>query len=431
MNEPRMTYEMDDKPGPLPLFLYGLQWWVVAVPSTIILGLVTARLHFEGDLGSQVAYLQKLLCLTGVAMAGQALFGHRLPAVTGPASVLLVGVMASLSAGLSAIYSAIMISGIAVALLGVTGLMRYMQRIFTPRILIAITLLIPFTLIPTIRTLLFYKGDPFFNFVFALALSAFMVTLNQLFRGVWKATTLMWGLAVGTAVFYYLKGFPPIWQGGGESFFDPKRWFVGFSFDPGVTLAFLICSVVLVMNEVGSIETIGQMLGADNMPQRNRRGIVVTGLANMAAGLTGVIGTVDYISSTGIISATRCASRYPFLPAAALMVLASFFSGLIAFLVAMPGIIMGPVLLYVMASQMTAGLQMLVRKQAITDFYQGMTLAIPLMLAVTVSFLPSSATEAFPILVRPMLANGFVVGVFAALFMEHLLARLAPESKQG
>lgn len=46
-------------------------------------------------------------------------------------------------------------------------------------------------------------------------------------------------------------------------------------------------------------------------------------------------------------------------------------------------------------------------------------MAIPLMMTVLVSFLPKAAVAAMPALLRPMLSNGFVVGVFTALLLEH------------
>lgn len=44
-----MKYNLEDKPKLLPLLLYGLQWWVITIPSIIIMGLVITKLHLHND----------------------------------------------------------------------------------------------------------------------------------------------------------------------------------------------------------------------------------------------------------------------------------------------------------------------------------------------------------------------------------------------
>jgi uracil permease len=51
----------------------------------------------------------------------------------------------------------------------------------------------------------------------------------------------------------------------------------------------------------------------------------------------------------------------------------------------------------------------------------GLLIGFSLMLGTMVAFLPASVTAGIPALVRPLLTNGFVVGVSAALILEHLV----------
>ena len=427
-----MNYNIDDKMKSVPLFLYGIQWAVVMIPSTIILGLVVAKLHYPGDPAAQVFYMQKALFLTGACSIVQVLFGHQLPLVTGPASVWLAGIVAALSAGTSAIYTSVMVSGIVIVLVAASGLLRYLQLFFTPRVLIVITLLIPFTLIPTIILLVFEgDGEYLFKMAFACATMLFIVVANLLLPGVWKSTTLVWAIGLATAFIAVFRGLPE-WKNGTSTIAaGSAQWLISFDFNPGVILSFVISGMVLLVNQVGSMEVVGQMLDANNMEKRSRRGILVAGFANMAGGLTGVIGTVDYLTSTGFISATRCASRFPFLPAGVLIILCSLSPELVAHLLALPGLVMGTALFYVMASQLAAGMQILVKKQAITSFYEGLSMAIPLMMTVIVSFLPKAAVAAMPVFLRPVLSNGFVVGVFTSLLLEHVIGAIYKKTGSG
>ena len=53
----------------------------------------------------------------------------------------------------------------------------------------------------------------------------------------------------------------------------------------------------------------------------------------------------------------------------------------------------------------------------------GLVIGLPLMLAIIISFLPANLLNTFPVILRPILGNGFVIGVLAVLFMEHLVTR--------
>lgn len=127
--------------------------------------------------------------------------------------------------------------------------------------------------------------------------------------------------------------------------------------------------------------------------------------------------------SPGIISATGCASRFPFIPTAILLLACSFFPMLIGGLLSIPNIVMGVILIYVMLSQFAAGLQLLVRQKAVTEFNDGAVIGLSMMVALLISFAPSEALVQIPSLLRPILGNGFVMGVITVLVMEHLVYR--------
>jgi len=84
---------------------------------------------------------------------------------------------------------------------------------------------------------------------------------------------------------------------------------------------------------------------------------------------------------------------------------------------------MGTVLLYIMSSQLAAGMQMLVREKAITDYNSGIIVGLPLMVALLISFAPAGTLDQLPSLLRPVVGNGFVMGVILVLLMEHLVFR--------
>ncbi|HBT97070.1 MAG TPA: xanthine permease [Desulfobulbaceae bacterium] len=418
-----MKYGLEDKPPPLAFLLYGLQWWVISVPCVIILGVIIARLHYP-DLGSQVFYLQKLFALTGLAVLAQLFFGHRLPLVVGPAVILLVGITASVSSGVPALYTALLVGGLVLALVAAGDFLRYLQALFVPRIVAVILLLIAVTLAPTILKVSLDNGShSAFHLAFSFGLVLIMVVLNQVLPGVWKSLTVFLGLAGGSLVYFLLSGFP-----------DPVAYSVpetvglllpSLDFQAGAVVAFLFCFLALTINELGSIESVGHMLKVDDIRGRVRRGVTVCGVANMLAGAVGVVGTVSFSMSVGLIAATRCAARLTLVPAAFGLIACAFFPDVVLLLSRIPGAVMGALLLYIMAAQLASGLILLVSEHGASDFASGLTVGLPVMAAIVIVFTPAQVFTELPAFIRPIAGNGFIVGTLLALFLEHVLFRKA------
>ena len=417
-----MKYELNDKPGMLPMLMYGLQWWIVSLPCVVIMGIIVSQLHYT-DVMEQTFYLQKLFGIMGIAMIVQVLWGHRLPLIIGPASVLLIGILSTVSSGIPAVYTGIMVGGLVLTVLAYSGLLGKLQFVFTPRIVTVILILSAFTLTPVILKLVL--GDAvhaLFNLFLTLVMVLALVIGNKLLRGIWKSTTVLWGIVGGVLVYYGVFGFPMLPST--EAGIIPEQATVfnfPLDFEAGTILAFLFCYIALIVNELGSIQAVGHMLQADRMDQRTTRGVGIVGVTNVLSGLFGVIGPVDYSMSPGVISATGCASRYTLLPAGAGLILCAFFPSVVGMLVTIPGVVMGAILLYLMATQLAAGLQMLVREKAITDFDSGVVVGLPLMVALLLSFAPEEVLNLIPSLFKPIVGNGFVMGVITVLIMEHLI----------
>lgn len=419
-----MKIGVDTKLKWIPLLMYGLQWWVVAVPSIVVMGLVVAKMHFGADVAAQTLYMQKLFGIVGFSLIIQILWGHKLPLVVGPASVLLIGVLSSISSGVPAIYTAIMIGGVVMTVLAFSGMLTRMQLVFTPRVVVVILLLVAITVAPVIIRLVFGDEEyPLFNPVFALCFLMVLIVGNKLLKGIWKATTLIWGIAAGTAICFLVTGVPSQ-----EALRDSVQaanlqLFVAFEFDAGVILSFLFCALALIVNELGSVQAVGQMLNADRMPDRAKRGIGLVGVMNIFSGAVGVIGPVDYSTSPGIISATGCASRYPLIPAGAGLILCAFSPSVVSGLLYIPSVVMGTLLLYIMSSQLAAAMQMMVSQKTVVDYQSGLVVGLSVMVALLISFAPNGMSSQLPSVLRPIVGNGFVMGVIVVLIMEHLVFR--------
>lgn len=401
------------------LSAYALQWFVLAIAVV-----ATSTFVATGTEAEKMFYAQKLFAIIGVTTIIQILWGHRLPLVVGPAAVLLVGVIASLNAhsDVDAIYSSIIIGGALITILGACNALKYVRRLFTPRIIVVILMLIAFSLAPTISNLIFTPAPSadnpqLFGLLFAILGTAAMVLANRLLRGVWKSIVIPLALIVGSGIYYAI--YPTHMTV--ESDYSQVSFFIGrFVLDPGLVLAFFFCYIALIINDVGSIESLGAMLQADDMPSRCRRGILLTGIMNMVSGAGGVLGPVDYSMSPGVIASSSCASRYALLPAAAGLIICALSPHLIWILSHIPNPVIGSILLYLMGTQLAASFEMMHSTSSSSTFASAMTVSLPIMMALLFTTLPA---DVVPQIIRPLVGNGFAMGVITVIVMEHVINR--------
>lgn len=413
---------IDDRPEPASLLIFGLQWLAVSVPTILIIGKIVAGLYG----GPAIPYLQKLFFLVALVMLAQVYIGHRLPLVLGPATVLLIGILASLEGGFFAINASLVIGGLFLSVFAATGLFRYLRDLFTPRVIAVVLMLIAFALTPLILDLI-TSGSTVpatQTFLFGIVLALALFVANGILRGLWKSTLPLWALIAGTPIYVALFGAAPLPSADTALFLLPGDLLAPLAVPgAGVLAAFLICYLALAVNDLGSIQSVGGILGADDMDGRVNRGMTVTGLGNVAAGLAGVIGPVNFSLSPGIISATGCASRFALVPAAVALGLIAASPLAIGYLGSIPGPVIGVVLAYIMAAQVAAGLMLGQESGAVKTFDDGLIVGVPLLLGIVVAFLPAAVAAGFPAMLRPLITNGFVVGVITVLLLEHVVYR--------
>ena len=416
-------YNIDDKPSLGALLLYGLQWLMICIP-------IVLTSTFIAPAGEMVFFTQKLFVICGITIIIQVLWGHRLPLVAGPAAVLLMGVIAAASQGheASTIYPSMIIGGALVTLLAAVGAMKYIQKVFTPRIVVSIVVLIAFTMAKPIVGLIFAdKAHAGLALVSAIVGVAIMAWANNTFKGIWKSTVVILAMILGSIFYYSATEFPKEFV---SDTVAPHIFLAEYNLDAGVIISFLFCYIALLINQVGSVQSLGEMVGASNMGKSQTRGLLITGIMNMLSGVVGVQGVVDYSLSPGVVASTSCASRYSILPAAMAMVILGFFPKAVAVLLTIPQPIMGIVLLFLMATQVAAGLEVIHSSKAVLSFKDGLVLGLPIMLTVILSFAPQEAMAAIPSLLRPIIGNGFVMGIIVVLVLEHLVLRETESGKR-
>jgi len=414
-------YGLENKPPRGETLIFGLQWLAITIPTIIIIGNVLGVLNGGGI---NILYLQNLLLMVGLVMLVQLVWGHKLPLVVGPAAVLLIAVLSSQGQPIGVINSSIIIGGTVLALVAGSGLFSHLKKLFTPRVIMVILLLIAFTLSPTILNLITADNGvyPSINLLFAVILTLMVFIAHRVLKGLWKSTLPLWIMIIGTLSYDVLFGvLKPI----------PNN-LKALSFPGGVAsslavpdltmvMAFLICFLALAINDLGSIQAVGSLLKADGMEKRVKRGITITGVGNILAGFLGVIGPVNYSMSPGVIAATGNASRYTLIPAAVGLLLLACSPMAVGLISSIPSPVVGTILIYVMTAQMAAAFILALENQTFQTMDHGLVVGLPIIIGTVVAFLPTTVIAQIPMVIRPLLGNGFVMGVLTVLFLEHLV----------
>ena len=413
-------YGIDSRPPFGQLMLYSLQWFVLAIAVV-----VTSLFIAVGSPAERVLYAQKVFALMGGAIIVQALWGHRMPIVVGPASVLLVGIITAIAAqgealNTNKIYTAILIGGCAVTLLSIGRTLKHLQKIFTPRIVIVILMLIAVTLGPTIKNLIFPAGQESrhaFGLWATIAGIPLMALAANRLRGVMKSVVIPIALVVGAIIYYIMYGgFGEVFSQYSES--EGPLLLPKLEFDGSIIVAFLLCYVALLINDIGSTQSLGGMLGTSDTDNRCRRGLGLTGIFNIIAGGIGVIGPVNFSMSPGVIASSSCASRYALIPAGAGLMICAFIPQLIAVMSAIPNTVIGVILLYLMGTQLAAAFHMITSTNSAKTFEQGLIIGLPVMVALLFGIIPM---QVIPTMLRPLIGNGFVMGVLTVILLEHVI----------
>ena len=129
-----LIYRLNERPKTVwETIFYGYQHTMVDISPFIVPLGVAAALGMSS--GEASYFINLCLFSMGIATLLQTTIGNRLPIVQGP-SVILIGVVANIGQKLGAgvMWGAIFVGGLLETLLGASGLLKYLQKIFPPAV---------------------------------------------------------------------------------------------------------------------------------------------------------------------------------------------------------------------------------------------------------------------------------------------------------
>jgi len=421
-----LIYGVDDRPPWLRNLLYGFQWTIIFLPTIMILSVIASNyLALQGS--EKVLFFQRILLTTGAIMVIQTLWGHRYPILDGPSSALLLSIVILAPHGMSALQGGMLAGGCFLLLLSLSGLLRYIEVLFTDNVVGVILILVAVTLLPYVAPMVIGlgpghpQGDPI-SFILSIIVIFAITLFSHWLRGFPKTVSLLLGIVLGTAFNWLYQG-PDLSRLGEIPWFAfPHPLVHGLpSFSGTVTLAFLMAYVAVLVNTVGSIYSMGQVVGTHGIANRVKRGIAATGIGGILAGALGGIGSVSYGLSPGVILVIRTGSRFPVSVCGIMLIFLALFQKVLAVILLIPAPVIGAAMVVGLASQIGIGISVLTRSGKRLDGRDYLVVGIPIIMGGMVSIFPEGFFKAFPPTLLALIKNGLIVGIVLVLVLEHLL----------
>ncbi|MEM0351089.1 MAG: hypothetical protein QXU61_04915, partial [Archaeoglobaceae archaeon] len=116
------------------------------------------------------------------------------------------------------------------------------------------------------------------------------------------------------------------------------------------------------------------------------------------------------------------ASRFALIPAGMMILLIGFSPFAISLFNAIPKAVIASIFMFILSSQVAIAL----KTMKVESIESGIVIAFPLILCILVTFLPS---EIFPLSLKPILGNGFFLGIILAILLEYFLVKIAKRNK--
>jgi len=409
----------------------GIQWLFFIFANIVIIPLTVGQaFHLNHEkIGS---LLQLSFIVTGLACLAQAFLGHKRAIMEGQSGlwwgIILTLVVTTSASGMSAatlggsLAIGVFISAILTIIIGLTGLGPKIAQLFNNAVMGVFMLLFGFTLIQ-----IFLKGMlglPFGKstdasidlklalFSFLLAILVILVSIKAPKR--FRSYALLFGIVVGWIAYALIFGSKQMSHASGISFelfpLGNMKW------NTGVIVTAVIAGMLNLANTFGALKGTDDMYDHDVTKNQYRTSLTISGILTGVAGLFGLVPYAPFVSSIGFLKQTKIYDRLPFIIGGALFFLLGVIPPAGHFFATMP-LSVGSAVLFVAYLQLFNSHRDFIKKVP-TNSLNVYRVAIPVFVGGVVMTLPSPFFSSIPDFLRPVLANGLLVGIILALVLE-------------
>lgn len=181
----------------------------------------------------------------------------------------------------------------------------------------------------------------------------------------------------------------------------------------------VVTGLVNTSNTMASIKGIEPIINKNTTQKQYKSSFVVTGMSSVVAGLFGLVPYGPYISSLGFLQSTQIFRRLPLMIGSTLFILLGLVPSLGHFFSTLP-VSVGNAVLFVAYLQLFSGV--LTNLNGITFTSKTIyRISAPVLLGIAIMNMPSETFNSLPVLIRPLLSNGLLVGIVLAVILENVV----------
>jgi len=430
-----LRYGLEARLEPSREITYGLQHMILFIANAAIMPVIIAKGLGLDDV-SVSEMLLRTFFLCGLLSILQTRFGHRYPIIDGPSGmwmsvwICLTSVTSELGGDFAALRAhlefGMLIAGVFLIILGVSGCMKYIAMLFSPLVNGAFLVLMPIQLsksfvsgmLGTVFGGTSIDGGSFAAFWITVAT---MILLNIFAPPFLKSIAILVSIAVGWifAAAIGIASFSNMTTL--HSFIVLPQLFSWGTpvLNPGILITCILGSFLLFANMLASFIGMADVLGEEFPEKQLNRGTIFFGVSTIATGAFATVGFVPFATSIGIVRMTGVASRRPFYLGCIAMIVLSLLGPVGMFFAAIPPAVGYGSLAVLFGVILKQGTDQI--KKAELSERKGLALGIAMLTGTGIMMQPMSLFEQLPSIVVPFVSNGLLVGVILAIVLEQAL----------
>ncbi|MEK5148203.1 nucleobase:cation symporter-2 family protein [Psychrobacillus sp. FSL K6-4615] len=404
-------------------------------------GAVIVPLIVGGAIGlttEQLTYLVAIdILMCGVATILQVMsnrfFGIGLPVVLG-CTFTAVGPMIAIGGdyGVSAIYGAIIVSGVVVIL--ISGFFGKLVKFFPPVVTGSVVTIIGITLIPVaINNMGGGQGAADFgslpNILLAFGTLLFIVLLYRFSSGFIKAISILIGIVGGTiaAAFMGKVDFSPVRDS--DFFHMIQPFYFGtptFEISPIITMT--LVAIVSLVESTGVYFALGDMLGKKIEKEDLTKGYRAEGIAVVLGGIFNSFPYTTFSQNVGLMQISGVKTKTVIYITGVMLIVLGFIPKIAALTTIIPASVLGGAMIAMFGMIVAQGIKMLSKVVSDTED-NSMIIACSIGIGLGVTVVPELFAE-LPTSMKILTSNGIVAGSITAIVL-NIVFNMIPRRKKS
>ncbi len=413
----------------------GLQHVLAMYAGAVIVPLIVGEAL--GLTSAQLTYLVSIdILMCGVATILQIMnnrfFGIGLPVVLG-CSFTAVGpmIMIGNESGISAIYGAIIVSGLIVIV--ISRFFGKLVRFFPPVVTGSVVTIIGITLIPVaINNMGGGQGASDFgsmaNVSLAFGTLLFIIMVFKFSTGFMRAISILLGLIVGTiaAAFMGMVDFSAVRDADYLHMVEP--FYFGMpTFEWSAILTMTLVAMVSLVESTGVYFALGDICERDITKKDLEKGYRAEGIAVLLGGIFNAFPYTTFSQNVGLLQMSGVRSRKIILITGIMLITLGFIPKIAAVTTIIPEAVLGGAMLAMFGMVVSQGIKML--SKIVGDSQENaMIIACSIGIGLGVTVVPELFAE-FPSKLRILTSNGIVAGSVTAIVL-NILFNMIPSRKR-